>query len=120
MSNVAVLGASNNPEKYSNLAIQLLLEKGHRVFPIHPSLKEIDRLKVYSSLSEIQQPVHTITLYVSKEISSKIAKDILSKSPQRILFNPGAENPELLEAAQANGIKCLEACTLTMLRTGQF
>ena len=118
--NVAVLGASNNPEKYSYQAVMLLKEKGHTVFPVHPMLKEIEGMKVYASIKDVPQPVDTVSLYVSKEISSKLAEDIFSKSPRRIILNPGAENPELESKAKAKSIKTLNACTLVLLRTNQF
>ena len=117
---VAILGASNNPEKYSYKALKLLREKGHEVFPVHPALKEIEGLKVYASLADLPKPVHTLTLYVSPEISSKMTSQILASSPRRILFNPGAENTELETRARAQGIQALEACTLVLLHTDQF
>ena len=120
MANVAVVGASDNPEKYSYLAIKLLREKGHNVFPVHPTLREIEGLKVFHDLKQISETIDTMSLYISQAISSKIAEEIIEKSPQRIIFNPGAENPELFEIGRVKGIQVLNACTLTMLRTGQF
>ena len=117
---VAVLGASDNPERYSNKAVRFLLEKGHEVFPVHPSLKEIDGLKVYASLKDLPKPIDTLTLYLSEERSSMVASEILALKPRRIIFNPGAENPGLEAKAAAEGIKTLEACTLVLLRTDQF
>ncbi len=117
---VAILGASDDPQRYSYLALNLLRQQGHEVFPVHPKLKEIEGQKVYASLRELPKPVHTLTLYVSPELSSKLSAEILESSPKRILFNPGAENPELAQKAEAKGIKTLEACTLVLLRTNQF
>lgn len=118
--NVAVIGASNNPEKYSYKAVALLKEKGHTVFPVHHLIQEIDGTKVYASIGDILEPVDTVSLYVSKEISSKLGEDFFKKKPRRIIFNPGAENPELEARAARQGIKTLNACTLVMLRTNQF
>jgi uncharacterized protein len=118
--NVAVIGASSNPEKYSYQAVKLLKEKGHTVFPVHPMIKEIDGIKVYPSIGNILEPVDTVSLYVSKEISSKLAEDFFKKKPRRIIFNPGAENPELEAMAAKQSIRTLNACTLVMLRTNQF
>jgi len=118
--NVVVLGASDNPEKYSYLAVKFLKENGHTVFPVHPALKEIEGFKVYPSIKDIAGPIDTVSLYVSEEVSSKLAGDILSKFPKRIIFNPGAENPDLESKACQKGIRTLNACTLTMLKTHQF
>ncbi|HRX06926.1 MAG TPA: CoA-binding protein, partial [Kiritimatiellia bacterium] len=58
--NVAILGASNKPERYSNQAVRLLAEKGHAVFPVHPALAEIDGHRVFKSLADIPEPVDTV------------------------------------------------------------
>lgn len=118
--NVAVLGASNKPERYSHKAVVLLAEKDHTVFPIHPALAEIDGRPVFKRLADIPKPVHTVTMYVSPSHSAGMAETIIAARPQRVIFNPGTENPELEEKLAAAGIHVVRACTLVMLRTGQF
>lgn len=118
--NVAVIGASDNPERYSYKALKLLQEKGHTVFPVHQRIRLIDGVSVFSSVKDIPQHIDTLTLYVAADISSVLADDILAQKPRRIIFNPGAENPALAARASQEGIKTLEACTLVLLRTGQF
>ncbi|MBF0569686.1 MAG: CoA-binding protein [Candidatus Omnitrophica bacterium] len=59
-------------------------------------------------------------VYIGKAHSDKIIEDIVALKPERIIFNPGAEN-DVLEAAAGNaGIATIQACTLALLRTGQF
>ncbi len=118
--NVAVIGASDKPERYSYQAVKLLAEKGHQVYPVHQRIKTIEGLPVLASIKDIPEALDTVTLYVAADISNGLTEDILRSNPKRIIFNPGAENPELAKKAQAKGIKTLEACTLVMLRTGQF
>ena len=118
--NVVIMGASNNPEKYAYLALQMLQEKGHRVFPVHPALKEIEGIPVFSSIGAVPEAPDTVTLYIGSAVSSKVASEILAASPRRIIFNPGAENPDLEKQARAKGVETLNACTLVLLRTGQF
>lgn len=118
--NVAVVGASHDPDTYSNKAVRLLIENGHRVFPVNPGLKEVEGLPSYASLADIPEPVDTVTLYVSRKISSKIKDEILTAAPRRIIFNPGAENADVRVAAEQKGITTIEACTLVMLKTSQF
>ena len=118
--NVAVIGASDKPERYSYQALKLLAEKGHEVFPVHQRIKSIEGAPVAASIKDIHKPIDTVSMYVAADISNAISEDILNANPKRIIFNPGAENPALAAKAQAKGIKTLEACTLVMLRTGQF
>lgn len=118
--NVAVIGASDKADRYSYQAVKLLGEKGHQVYPVHQRIKAIEGMPVFASIKDIPQAIDTVTLYVAADISNSLTNDILACNPKRIIFNPGAENPDLVEMAQARGIKTLEACTLVMLRTGQF
>jgi predicted CoA-binding protein len=117
---VVVLGASPKPERYSNQAVRSLLEHGHRVVPVRPGVETIEGLKVAHRLGEVSEDVHTLTVYVSKKVSSKLEAEIAELAPGRVIFNPGAENAELRDALEARGIPTVEACTLVMLRTGQF
>ena len=118
--NVAVIGASNKPDRYSYQAVMLLKEKGHAVFPVHQRIKEIEGMAVYSSITDIAESMDTISMYVSADISSAMQENIIKAKPKRIIFNPGAENPPLEASLKAQGIEVINACTLVMLRTNQF
>jgi len=117
---VAVVGASPKPERYSNQAVRLLLEYDHEVLPVNPVESSIEGLPVFHDLCELTGSVDTVTLYVGPERSSALENALIALSPDRVIFNPGAENPELRKTLEANGIHTEEACTLVMLRTGQF
>ncbi|MCF6176177.1 MAG: CoA-binding protein [Victivallaceae bacterium] len=117
---VVVLGASKNPERYSNMAVKSLIEHGYNVIAVNPSGVEIHGIKPLRSLDEITGTVDTLTMYINAARSSAIADSIINLAAKRIIFNPGTENPQLAEQCEATGIKPCLACTLVMLNTGQF
>ncbi len=117
---VVVLGASHKPERYSNQAIRLLREHGHVVVPVHPRLDTIEGLPVAHQLAEVDGRVDTLTLYVGPAISSTLLDAIVGLKPGRVIFNPGTENPDLAARLDEAGIPHEQACTLVLLRTGQF
>ena len=117
---VVVLGAHPKPQRYSNQAIRTLLEKGHRVIPVHPLLPAIEGLPVARDLSQIREKVNTVTLYVNPETGEKLLKDMIDLRPDRVIMNPGTESDEIEKHLIANGIAVVKACTLVLLRTGQF
>lgn len=117
---VVVLGASPKPERYSNKAVALLKEHGYEVIPVNPSGVGIHGLSTVKSLADIQVTAGTLTMYVSPEVSSGQKDAILQLAPERVIFNPGSENSELEAALKDNGIKIVHACTLVMLKMGQF
>jgi predicted CoA-binding protein len=117
---VAILGASDKPDRYSNKAQRLLRQHGHTVVPVHPALKQIEGIDVAPSLDAIEGPVDTLTLYVGPAISSSVAEKVVALKPGRVIFNPGTENPELQTKLSTAGIPWEEACTLVLLNTGQY
>ena len=118
--NVAVLGASPKPDRYSNQAVRLLASFDYRPIPVNPAYDEIEGLPCFSNLGAIDEPVHTITLYLGPARSTPLIDEIVAAKPQRIILNPGAENEELAAAASGAGIEVVEGCTLVMLQTGLF
>ena len=68
----------------------------------------------------VHEDIDTVTLYLNPANQKQYYDYILSLSPKRIIFNPGAENEELEKLAEARGIKTMEACTLVLLATGQY
>jgi len=117
---VAILGASNNPERYSYKALKMLAEYGYKTIPVHPQLKDIDGAEVKNSLGDINEDVYTLTLYVGPEKVAPLIPDIIKLKPQRVILNPGTESKELEDALEKASIPYLEACTLVLLKTGHF
>jgi predicted CoA-binding protein len=114
-----VIGASDNPQRYSYLAVNRLREHHHPVVAIGRKNTKVADVPVDTEKKNYQD-VDTVTLYLNSQNQKGYYDYILSLHPKRIIFNPGAENPELFDLAKANGIKPLEACTLVLLSTNQF
>ena len=117
---VAVLGASTNPERYSNKAVRLLREHGHRVIPVNPAQEVIEGLPAMHALGDIHEAVDTLTLYMAPTHLVALTDSIVAMKPGRVIFNPGTEDPALQARLDDAGIRWEEACTLVLLRTGQF
>jgi predicted CoA-binding protein len=98
----------------------MLREDGHEVVPLHPRLLEIEGVPVVAEISQISGVVDTVTLYVGPAISSGLAETLITLHSRRVILNPGTENPELEAKLKAAGIDVQHACTLVLLRTGQF
>ena len=117
---VAVLGASDKADRYSNKAMHMLRGKGHNVIAINPAKSELDGFPAVPNIAAIRQPVDTVTVYVRAELSDAQADDLLALKPKRVIFNPGTENESLVDQLEAAGIATENACTLVLLSTNQF
>jgi predicted CoA-binding protein len=99
--------------------VQKLLAHDHPVVAIGARRGAIGNTPIGTE-KEIFENIDTVTLYINPERQKDYYNYILSLHPKRIIFNPGAENEELEQLAEENGIKTMEACTLVMLGTGQY
>lgn len=120
MKNVAILGASSKENRYANKAQKMLTEYKHQVFPISVKEDEIMGVKCFKNLSDINEEIDTLTLYVNPKILEGYKEDILKMKPKRIIFNPGTESRKLQKYFMDNSIEALNACTLVLLRTNNF
>jgi predicted CoA-binding protein len=114
-----VLGASNNPARYSNMAINRLRSNNHPVVDIGKRSGFVADTSLETETRKIDN-LDTITLYLNPTNQKEYYQFILDSHPKRIIFNPGTENDELAELAKKKGIQPVEACTLVLLSTGQY
>lgn len=119
LKSTLVLGASDNPERYSYLAVNRLRDKGHPVAAIGKRKVKVADIEVDTTKKPLTG-IDTVSIYLNPENQRDYYQYILDLHPKRLIFNPGAENEELAGIARSNGIQPVEACTLVLLSTGQF
>jgi uncharacterized protein len=114
-----VMGASENPERYSYKAI-LKLQSGK--WPVAALGKKSGKVNGVGILTgqPLLENIDTVTLYLNPEHQKQYYNYILSLKPRRVIFNPGAENPELEALALAHNVEAQNACTLVLLATKQY
>lgn len=114
-----VLGASDNPSRYSYLAINRLMKYGHPVVAVGRKKTAVAGIEIDKEKKEFDG-IDTVTLYLNPMNQKEYYDYILSLKPRRIIFNPGTENEELYKLAKEHNILTMEACTLVLLSTGQY
>jgi predicted CoA-binding protein len=114
-----VLGASLKEERYSNIAIYRL--RKFNIETVAVGLREgmVDDVKIHKELIPFQG-INTVTLYLNPRRQEQYYDYIISLHPERVIFNPGTENPELYQLLSENNIESEVACTLVMLGTNQY
>jgi len=119
MKKTLVIGASENPDRYSYKAIHALISHQHDVVAIGLRKGKVAGVS-FDSEKKVFEDIDTITLYVGPKNQTEYYNYILNLKPQRVIFNPGTENPELITKLEAAGIYPEIACTLVLLATGQY
>ena len=120
-----VIGASLRVDRYSNIAINRLVESKIEVLAIglvEGSVAGINILKSSELESDLLKfkDVHTVTLYLNAFRQRAYYNYIISLKPKRVIFNPGTENKEFYEILKTNNIDFEVACTLVLLRMNAY
>lgn len=119
MKKTLVLGASTNSARYSYLVANKLVRKGYPIVNVGRKQGEVAGVPIESA-EIVHHDIDTITVYVGPGNLPTYYDYILATNPNRVIFNPGAENPEFEKVLQEKGIETINACTLVMLNTGQY
>ena len=105
---IALVGASNNPDRPSNYVGAFLQERGYRVIPVNPGLagKEINGEKVYASLADIPETIDMVDVFRAAEHVPGVVDEALAleKKPAVIWMQMGIINVEAAETARASGL----------------
>lgn len=114
-----VLGVSLNQNKYSNFAVHKLVN--HDIEAVAFGLKsgKVAGVVINTELLHFEE-IHTVTLYLNPKNQKNYYEYIVSLNPQRVIFNPGTENPEFYKILNENNIQFEEACTLVLISTNQY
>jgi uncharacterized protein len=119
MKKVVVLGASPNPERYSYQAVQILLQRNYTVIAVGIRHGFIGDLPILTGMPDVDS-VDTLLLYIGPGHQKDYYESIIKLAPRRVIFNPGTENPELINLCIKNRIEVIQDCSLVMLCSGLF
>lgn len=121
-----VIGASLNPIRYSNVAINKLVNYKHVVVAIGLRKGNVANTPILTASTHAElfalniKNIDTITLYLNAIQQIKYYNFIISLKPKRVIFNPGTENDAFYQLLNDNNIAFEESCTLVLLNTKQY
>ncbi len=114
-----VLGASENPTRYSYIAIQMLQTYHHEVLAVGKREGQVHGIPITTDFPQGEE-IDTVTLYLNPQNQERYYDKIIGAKPRRIIFNPGTENETLRKMAEDKGIETDYSCTLVLLSSGQY
>jgi uncharacterized protein len=114
-----VIGASENPERYSFKATKSLLSKGFKVKLLGKAIGKVEGIEIMTGQPALKN-IHTVTLYIGPQHQPNYYDYIIGLAPKRVIFNPGTENREFEVILKANAIASEQACTLVLLSLNAY
>ncbi len=110
----AVIGATDNPEKYGNQVIKNLKKRGYKIYPVNPRLKEVESLPCYASLAEIPVKADVVDFVVPPGVTEKILKQCKELGFKRIWLQPGSESEAAIAYCNKNNMKVVHSVCVMM------
>ncbi len=112
MKTVAIIGASNDRNKYGNKAVRAFLRQGYTVYPVNPNEETVEGLKAFKSVGEVPGKLDMISVYVPPAVLLGILPDIAAKGSHELWLNPGTESEQVLAEAERLGLNVIQACSI--------
>ncbi len=111
----AVVGSFRNESKVAYKIFRFLKQKGYKVYPVNPNIKEVDGEKCYSSILDIPETIDVADLVTPPSATEEIVKQCLQKGIKYIWMQPGAESQKAVEFCKQNGIKVIYGTCIMMV-----
>jgi uncharacterized protein len=115
----AVVGASDNPQKYGNQIVKTLKQNGYEVYPVNPKLRTLEGDKCYAGLKDIPVKVDVVDFVVPPAATEEILKQCRELGLQRIWLQPGSESDNALAYCRDNNLKVVHGVCV-MLKRAEF
>lgn len=112
MKTVAVIGASNDRNKFGNKAVRAFQQQGYTVYPVNPNETQVEGLPALKSIKEVPGRLEMVTVYVPPAVLLKLLPEIAQKGCDEVWLNPGTESDEVLAEAERLGLNTIQACSI--------
>lgn len=113
----AVVGASENREKYGNKVLRCYAQNGRQVFPVNPNAEEVEGLAAYPDLTALPEPVHGVSVITPPKVTEQVIEQAIELKIPNVWLQPGAESPAAIERAESAGLNVIAGgpCLLVVM-----
>lgn len=105
----AVIGATDNPEKYGNQIVKNLKSRGYEVYPVNPRLKEVEGIVCYPTINDVPVKVDVVDFVAPPQATEEILKQCEALGLRRIWLQPGSESETAIAYCQDNNLKVVHS-----------
>ena len=110
---IAVVGASNHPEKYGNIIVRNLAAKGYTVLPVNPRQPEIAGIPAFPNLAAVPAPIHIVNVVTHPDVTKGVLEEAARLGLPAVWLQDGSYDEATLEVAAKAPFRTVhEACIM--------
>lgn len=111
---LALVGASNKPKSFGQLAYTTLKQHGYNIYPVNPNYSEVAGDRCYRSIAELPQGIESAVFMLSPSAAIQAVADARAAGIKRIWFQQGAKYGSAIKAAQEAGMQVVSKKCILM------
>lgn len=112
MKTIAIIGASNDPQKFGNKAVRAYLQQGYTVYPVNLNQERIEGLPAFRNIRDVPVRPGLVSVYLPPAATLRALPDIAARGCDELWLNPGTESAEVLLEAARLSLNVIQACSI--------
>lgn len=108
---IAVVGHSDKPNRDSYQIAKFLRSAGYTVYPVNPTVKEIDGQPSYASLQDVPEPIDIVDVFRRSEYLAEVVDEAIGVQAKTLWGQFGVSDPVAAQKAIDAGLQVvMDAC----------
>lgn len=112
----AVVGASENQDKYGYKIYKRLKARGYEVYPVNPNYETLLGEKCYPDLKSLPKKPEVVNMVINPKHGIRVISEMIELGIKNVWLQPGTASEELVRLAIDNDIEVFQGCVLVEAR----
>ena len=114
---IALVGASQNPNRPSHGVMRYLLSQGYDVVPVNPSCDEVLGVPAVGSIAEVDAPIDVVDVFRREDAAAGHAREAVAAGAKAFWLQLDLRSAEARRICEAAGLDYVEDdCTAIVHR----
>ena len=108
LRNWAIVCATAKKDRFGYKIWKQMAEKGYTVYGVNPNYDEIEGMKIYHHLREIEKPIDAIDMVINRKLVPDVLEEAKELGIKNIFFQPGSADKPVIDLAKEMGFSIIE------------